>query len=492
MISDVETVAPESFATELLVVPLAGAPSALFLRLDALLGGRLARLVESGEATADANRVAVLHVADGEQVAAKRVAVVGVAADGEVDEDSVRTASAAAVGAAKGFGGTVAWAFDPDLALPPDRQVTSVVEGAVLGAYDPARWKTREAPRSSEKIVVVGADAALDAAATRAELVARWTNRARELVDAPPNELTPVGLADAAEALLAPLGVVVETLGPDEIDALGLGALAAVGQGSANEPRLIVLRYAGRAKSGPVLGLIGKGVTFDSGGFFLKPQADIVKQKADMGGAAAVIGAVGAAAELGLPLAILGVIPAAENMLDGAAYRPGDILHTGSGLTVEVTNPDAEGRLIMADALWYARQNGATHLIDVATLTNAVRGAMGDMYAAVFANDDAWRTQIVDAGNASGDHAWAWPLHRRYRRLLDSPLADLRHTSGRNFGYAIIAASFLERFAGDGPWAHVDIFSTAYLDEQRDYFPRGATGAGVRLLTELATRMAAG
>jgi leucyl aminopeptidase len=272
------------------------------------------------------------------------------------------------------------------------------------------------------------------------------------------------------------------------IERAGLGGLAAVGRGSANEPRLIVLRHR-EEERGADLGLVGKSVTFDSGGFFLKPQGDIVKQKADMGGGAAVIGAIGAIAELGLPLGVLGVLPAAENMIGGDAFRPGDIVTTAAGLTVEITNPDAEGRLIMADALWFAGKEGARRLVDVATLTGAMRAALGDMYIGVFANDDDWRAQVVEAGNASGDHAWPWPLHRRYRRLLDSPLADLRNTSGRSFGYAIIAASFLERFVGDVPWAHLDIHSTAYLDEDRDYLARGASGAGVRLLTELATRL---
>jgi leucyl aminopeptidase len=321
-------------------------------------------------------------------------------------------------------------------------------------------------------------------------LVARWTNQARELVDGPPNEVTPAGLAHAATALLEPVGVTVEVLGPDEINRLGLGGLAAVGRGSRNEPRLIVLRH-GAADSAPALALVGKSVTFDSGGFFLKPQGDIVKQKADMGGGAAVVGAIGAIAELGLPLEVLAVLPAAENMLGGDAFRPGDIVTTAAGLTVEITNPDAEGRLILADALWYCGRERARRIVDVATLTGAMRAALGDMYIGVFANEDAWRSEVVDAGNASGDHAWPWPLHRRYRRLLDSQLADLKNTAGRSFGYAIIAASFLERFAGDVPWAHLDIHSTAFLDEDRDYLGRGASGAGVRLLTELATRLSA-
>ena len=186
-----------------------------------------------------------------------------------------------------------------------------------------------------------------------------------------------------------------------------------------------------------------------------------------MGGGAAVVGAMGAIAELGLPLSVTGILPACENMLSGTAIKPTDVITTASGLTVEVTNPDAEGRLILADALWWARRDGATHLVDLATLTGAMRASLGDMYAGVFANDDDWRDSVVDAGNASGDLAWPWPLHPRYRSLIESTVADLRNTAGKSFGYAIIAATFLAQFAGEGPWAHVDMLGTAMLDEDR-------------------------
>jgi leucyl aminopeptidase len=185
------------------------------------------------------------------------------------------------------------------------------------------------------------------------------------------------------------------------------------------------------------------------------------------------------------------VVPACENMLSATAIRPTDVITTASGLTVEVINPDAEGRLILADALWWARRNGATHLVDLATLTGAMRAGMGDMYAGVFASDDAWREAVVDAGNATGDLAWPWPLHPRYRPLIDSTVADLRNVAGKGFGFPIVAATFLSQFAGDGPWAHVDMLGTALLDEDRgDAFGRGATGYGVRMLVELAARMA--
>jgi leucyl aminopeptidase len=283
-------------------------------------------------------------------------------------------------------------------------------------------------------------------------------------------------------------GVTTEIIEPGEA---GLGALAAVGGSSPIAPRLVVLRHRPtQAPDAPRLALVGKAVTFDTGGYFLKPQSDIVRQKADMAGGAAVIAALGAIAELGLPLSVTGVVPACENMLSGSAIRPTDVITTAAGLTVEVTNPDAEGRLILADALWWARRDGATHLVDLATLTGAMRAGMGDMYAGVFANDESWRGTVVDAGNAGGDLAWPWPLHPRYRALIDSSVADLRNTAGKSFGFAIIAATFLQQFAGEGPWAHVDMLGTAMLEEDRgDAFGRGATGYGVRMLVELAARM---
>ena len=317
-------------------------------------------------------------------------------------------------------------------------------------------------------------------------MIARWTNTARELVDAPANVVDPAALAARAEALP---GLQVEVIVPQ---AAGLRALEAVGGSSARPTAIILARPdTDGAPVRPRVGLVGKAVTFDAGGYFLKSQADIVRQKGDMAGGAAVLAALGAIAELELPLSVFGVVAACENMVGPDAIRPTDVVTTASGLTVEVTNPDAEGRLILADALWYARRRGATHVIDLATLTGAMRAGMGDLFAGVFANDDNWRDAIVDAGTAVGDFAWPWPMHPRYGRLIESRVADLKNTSGRPYGYPITAATFLERFAGEGPWAHVDMLGPALLDDDRgDAFGAGASGYGVRLLVELASRLA--
>jgi leucyl aminopeptidase len=454
----------------------AGEPSAIGADLvAAAVGARAAELGAPERATADADPVAMVYTAGAP------LAVVAL----QPEVDGLRTAAARAVRACRG-GGTVAWALDASLPLSLEEQVHALAEGAVIGGYDGRRWRSDEPPRGVERFVICGAGEQLAPVAARAALVARWTNVARELVDAPPNVVSPAGLAERAAAVP---GVATETIAAGDA---GLGALAAVGGSGPIEPRLIVLRHDPPEAPAPRLALIGKAVTFDTGGYFLKPQADIVRQKADMAGGAAVVAALGAIAELGLPLSVTGVVPACENMLSGTAIRPTDVIETAAGLTVEVTNPDAEGRLILADALWWARRDGATHLVDLATLTGAMRAGMGDLYAGVFASDDAWRDAVVHAGNASGDLAWPWPLHPRYRSLIESTVADLRNTAGKSFGFPIVAATFLQQFAGEGPWAHVDMLGTALLDEDRgDAFGRGATGYGVRMLTELATRMAA-
>jgi leucyl aminopeptidase len=456
-------------------------PDAIAADLVAASAG--ARAVELGapeRAVADADPVVMVY-RDPAQAAAPLAVVAH-----EPGVEGMRTAAARAVRACRG-GGTLAWALERSLPLPVSEQVRALAEGAVIGGYDPRRWRSGEPPPGVERFVICGCADELAPVAGRAALVARWTNTARELVDAPPNVVSPAGLAERAAAFEQ---LQVQTIDPAPA---GLTALAAVGAGSPAPPRLLVLRHEpSGAPEAPRLALVGKGVTFDTGGYFLKPQSDIVRQKADMAGGAAVMAALGAIAELGLPLSITGVVPVCENMLSGSAMRPTDVITTAAGLTVEVTNPDAEGRLILADALWYARRQGATHVVDLATLTGAVRAGMGDVYAGVFGTDEAWRDTVVAAGNASGDLAWPWPLHPRYRPLIESTVADLRNSAGKSFGFSIIAATFLAQFAGQGPWAHVDMLGPALLDEDRgDAFGAGASGYGVRMLIELATRLSA-
>ena len=496
---DVVEGAPEGVQADVLVFPV---PDPVALppaaeELDRHVEGTLRHLIEDGELKGERGCITVFHTNG--KIAAHRLAAAGVGEADELDPDSYRTAAArAATRTAEMGGSTVAWILeDSGDGMSSADQARAIVEGTALGPYDAGRWKTNgdERRRPIERLVLCGAGAAgVGEEAKRANVVAKWTNHCRDLVNAPPNELTPARLAEWAEQNVGSLDSVrFEALGPEEIRAAGMGALAAVGQGSANPGRLITLRYRpkGEPRAGIVLGLVGKAITFDAGGLSLKPANRMEEMKSDMSGGAAVLTALGAIAELDLPLEILAVVPSTENMPGGGAYRPGDIITAMNGKTIEVTNTDAEGRLILADALWYTRESGATHLIDFATLTGAMVVAMGDYYAGLFGNDSEWVEEIRAAGEASGDHVWPWPLHETYRRYIRSRFADMKNSSDYRQGSPILAARFLEEFVGEGPWAHLDIAGTAYLERSReDYYDReGATGYGVRLIAELAGRL---
>jgi leucyl aminopeptidase len=493
---EVQAVEPEQVDADVVAVPLAGGNGldGVAGRVDSALDGLLARLAGDGELHDEVGRAGLVHV-DG-KLNASRVAAAGVGPRDRVDADALRTSAAAVARLAGEFAERIAWAIDTSLPLSPADQARAIIEGTVLGSYEPARWKKDEPPAKLSTLVLCGEADGLTEAAERAAVVAAWTNRARDLVNSPPNETTPERLAERAGEIASSVEhVTVEALGPDEIHAQGMGALAAVAQGSDNPPRLVVLRYdsPSSAPDDLVLGLVGKAITFDTGGISLKPSLHMEDMKGDMAGGAAVIEATGAIAELGLPLRVLTVAAATENMPSGHAYRPGDIITAANGKTIEVTNTDAEGRLVLADALWYARGQGATHILDLATLTGAMEVALGDLYAGIFGNDDGWRDQVVAAGEASGDHAWPFPMHPRYRRYVDSVFADMKNSSDLRQAGAVLAAAFLEEFAGEGPWAHADIAGPAFLERSRgDYMTvRGGTGYGVRLIVELASRLAA-
>jgi leucyl aminopeptidase len=457
--------------------------------IDENLRGRLRRLVQEGELRGELGRTVLLH-SDGDD-GARRVAAAGIGKVDEVDADALRTAAASVARSVGDVGGTVAWLLDESLPLGLDEQARAVVEGTLLGAYDPGRWKSEPRQRRPVERIVLYADERpeLAEAGARAAAVARWVNVARDLANEPPNELTPAGLAARAAALeIANLSV--EALEPPQIDELGMGALGAVGRGSSNAPRLIVLRYEPptAARTDVTLGLVGKAITFDAGGISLKPALKMYDMKGDMAGGAGVIAGTAAVAALGLPVRIVTVVAAAENLVSGDSFRPGDILRAANGKTIEITNTDAEGRLVLADALWYARRAGASHLLDLATLTGAMELALGDLYAGMFANDDEWRDAVLAAAERSGDHAWPFPLHRRYRRYVDSTYADLKNSSELRQASPVLAAAFLQEFAGDGPWAHIDMAGPGFLERSRgDYLhQRGGTGYGVRLIVELA------
>jgi leucyl aminopeptidase len=489
----IEVKAPGDGDSGALAVPVFEDAGATFSEgLDAQLRDRLSRLAEEGELKGERGKTLLLHT-DG-QVPFGRVVAVGVGKREEIDADALRTAAAAVVARLDAVGGSVTWPVDESLPLPSDEQARAIVEGTVIGSYDPGLWKSEQKDaKPVEKVVLstAGGDRLADAGA-RAARVSKWVNTARDLANSPPNELTPEALA-ARTAELAGANLQVEALEPAQIDELAMGALSAVGRASANGPRLIVLRYEPQqpARTDLVLGLVGKAITFDAGGISLKPALKMEDMKGDMAGGAAVIAGTAAVAELELPVRVLGVVAAAENLVSGTSFRPGDILRAANGKTIEITNTDAEGRLVLADAMWYARREGATHLLDLATLTGAMVFALGDLYAGVFANDEGWLQQILDAAKASGDHTWPFPLHPRYRRYVDSSYADLKNSSDLREAGPVLAAEFLHEFAGEGPWAHIDMAGPGFLARSRgDYLTQsGGTGYGVRLIVDLCRQL---
>ena len=478
---------PGELDVEVLGVPVADPPDAS--RLDGDLRARVERLVESGELTGDAGATVLVHL-DGNGPA--RLAPVGVGA--APDADAVRTAAAAVARTAAAYGGTVGWLIDSSLPIPTAQQARAAVEGVAYGSYTPGRWKSESRTKEIERVVLVGADDEARDAAERAARVAEWVSRARDLANAPPNELTPEELTRRAREYAGEVAhLTVEALGRAQIEELEMGALAAVAQGSDREPQLIVMRYdPPNARDGVTLGLVGKAITFDTGGISLKPAQYMEAMKGDMAGGGAVVAGTAAVAATGIPLRVLAVVAASENMPSGHAFRPGDIVRARNGKTIEIVNTDAEGRLVLADALWYAREQGATHLLDLATLTGAMELALGDLYAGMFANDDAWRDEILAASETSGDHLWPLPLHPRYRRYVDSAFADLKNSSTLKQASPALAAEFLREFVGEGPWAHVDLAGPGFLDRSRGDFltQQGGTGYGVRLIVELAERLA--
>ena len=399
--------------------------------------------------------------------------------------DALRTAAAHVARSLRHEGGTVAWRAETET------DVRALVEGTAFGAYDPGIFK-RGYEQRPELTLALDAPSELHELAHRQATIVRHLDNTRNLANRPPNDLTPVALAAHAKSY-ASGHLTVESHGRDWIEAQGMGAFTAVAAGSAEEPQLIVMRYEPpNAPPERTLGLVGKAITFDSGGISLKSPLRMQDMKGDMCGGGAVIEATAAVAELGLPVRLLTVVASTENLQDGKAYKPGDILRASNGKTIEIINTDAEGRLVLADALHYARESGATHLIDFATLTGAMSVALGDLYAGWFCNDDAFAAAIDAASQTSGDLAWRFPLHPRYRRYVDSDFADMKNGSELREAGAVLAAEFLREFTGEGPWAHFDIAGPAYIKRRRpDYaLDQGGTGYGLRLIVELAESFA--
>jgi leucyl aminopeptidase len=463
-------------------------------------GGELpavaAELLASGEARAAFRALALAH-ADG-----RRWLLVGLGAREDFTPERARVVAAVAHERALELGTrTLCWQAPvvDELAV-----CAALVEGTTLADYRFERHKSTQAeptdgaPKQLQSLIVAAADAAaaeLERHVSEAAVVAAAVNAARDLQNRPANDLTPTALVAHAQALADEIdGLTVESEGREGLLARGMGAFAAVAQGSEQEPALITLRYDGVGgrgvggasnPSGPVLGFVGKAVTFDSGGISLKPGAKMSEMKFDMSGGAAVIEAVGAIARLGLPVKLVGVVGATENLPSGRAVKPGDIVTSAAGKTIEVNNTDAEGRLVLADCLHHAVSLGAERIVDLATLTGAVIVALGSTYAGLLGNDDEFAGRIAAAGERSGEIVWRLPLHAEYDELIKGRYGDLNNAPEERKAGTIVGATFLANFVGETPWAHLDIAGSAW-DLGRAYAPKSASGYGVRLLVELA------
>lgn len=442
---------------------------------------------ERGEAKTAVGHVAQLQDGD------SRVIVIGVGAAGDLTAEGLRVAAAHAVVRAKAVAAsTLLWVLPEGTPVDAAAATGAVVEGTILRdwSYAARRKKTPEPGNTIDALVVVGGD---ETAAAAGQIVASAANWARTQQHEPPNVLTPSELGRRAKQLVAELDnphLEVEVESTAELEAKGMGALLAVAQGSAEQPALITARYRHPDAKGPRIALVGKAVTFDSGGISIKPSARMHEMKFDMTGGAVVLGALQAVAALDLPIDLLVVVGATENLPSSTAYKPGDVITAADGTTIEITNTDAEGRMVLADCLWHAKEQGAEVLVDVATLTGAVVVALGSTHAGLVSSDDELSAELLAAGDRTGELTWRLPLHPEYAKLMNSQDADLVNGSLERKAGTITGGYFLSRFAADTPWAHLDIAGTAW-GLGRPYVGRGGSAYGLRLLVDWLQQRAA-
>jgi len=445
--------------------------------------GALQALLESGEGKRAFKHLAMTHAAG------KRWLLVGLGKRDDFDAERARVLAALAANRAAEFGAkSLCWEVPHHVG---DDVVGALVEGTALETYRFDHYKTpaedeedRPPPPLGE--LILSAHNEIDAPVTRAAVIAEAVNAARTLQNTPSNDMTPTRLGQRAAELAAGLdGLEAKIESRLEIIGRGMGAFAAVAKGTDEEPALITLRYDGPDATGPVLGFVGKAVTFDTGGISLKPGAAMSEMKFDMSGGAAVLEAIGAIARLRLPVHLIGVIGATENMPSGHASKPGDIVRAMNGTTIEINNTDAEGRLVLADCLTHAVALGAERVVDLATLTGAIIVGLGSTFAGLMSNDDDWAATVEAAATATGELAWRMPLHPEFAELIKGRYADLDNAPEVRKAGSITAAEFLKRFVGETPWVHLDIAGTAW-NLGRTYAEKGGSGFGVRLLVELA------
>jgi len=494
----VESQAPNRTSADLVAVPLGALDTSARLparaaAVDRALDGQIRDLVRSGDFKGRAGETLALFGRG--RGAPRRVLLIGLGDEAKLDADAVRQAAGRAVQAAVAKKArSLAFLLPSSARLRSADAARAAAEGAVLGSFRSDLWKTRKngaPPALARALLLVERAGDLRAAREAAELgatLAECQNVARGLSNEPANLLPPAQLAAEARKVAREVGLRCRVLEVAEMKRRKMGALLGVGQGSANPPRLVVLEHAprGKSRSRGTVCVIGKGITFDSGGISIKPAAGMHEMKHDMSGAATVVGLMRAVALLDLPLRVIGVLAAAENMPGGRAYRPGDVLTSMSGQTIEIQNTDAEGRLVLCDAIHFAKTEFEPDaIIDLATLTGACVIALGSYASGLFGNHEGLADAIRDAGRRTGERAWPMPCADEHREAMKSQIADLKNVSGGRDGGASMAAGFLAAFVGDTPWAHLDIAGTAYTSKAGPCQPFGATGVGVRLLAEV-------
>ena len=485
----------EQIQTPLLVVcGFEGSPasSGSVEDLPAATRTMLEKLQASGELTGKAFECTVIHNPSG--LAAERLLVVGAGKKEKFTVTQLMRIAGTAVRWARSKGvHQVGWLAH--MGKLTSEAIQNVVQGAILADYDADTYRTDRNPerRVDRFELVTGArtGAAEAAAIEQGRIIAESQNFTRGLVNEPSNVMTPTALAGQAVTMAKQFGLESTVLGPEEIRALKMNAFWAVAQGSAEPPRLIVLRYTPPdALAAPVVGLVGKGITFDTGGISIKPSQSMEEMKTDMAGGAAMLGVMRAIAQLKPKVRVIAVVPAAENMPGGKAFKPGDVITAMSGKTIEILNTDAEGRLALADALHYAKQQGATVLIDAATLTGAVTIALGNTTTGVFGWNKEWVNRVLASAEATGERMWQLPVDDEFRDLYKSSIADIANTGGR-YGGAITAAMFVGEFAGDTPWVHLDIAGTRWNYDEKPFLAKGPTGHPVRSLVHMLMNLKA-
>lgn len=463
--------------------------------VDQALDGAVSDLIEQGDITGKkGNNVLIYSLG---KLKSKRVVVAGLGKSEDFDANSAREvhAGVARFLRTRGVDGYATILHGAGVGgLETSEAAQAAAEGLVLGLYSFDKYKSGADSRSVDAVNIVEFDsgkvAAVEAGVRRGKAIAEAVNLAREMGNEPANYMTPTRMAEIALEVTRGTGMSLTVLDRSEIEELGMGSFAGVAQGTEEPPKFIVIRHDGDpGNPDNNLGLLGKGITFDSGGLDIKSAAGMLTMKSDMSGGACVIAAMKAIGAFNPKINVWGIVPATENMLGRRAQRPGDVVTAMNGKTIEIGNTDAEGRLVLADALCYAIENGVTRIVDVATLTGAIGVALGDGATGVFGNDQGWVDTVVEAGNSVGERMWQLPTYASYKSEYSSDIADIRNTGGRGAG-AITGALIIGEFAGDSRWAHLDIAATTRTTSDRGINPKGSTGVPVRTLVELATSLA--